>query len=112
MAPPTRPSTRLRPTPGRWRPALTRSATRCAPTVQLGTPAGVEYSVDAALATSLGPRDEAWLEAAVGDSRLAVDVTPWWADAIDARNLLNRALCLMWTDVRWRAPANDAERRV
>ena len=85
---------------------------RGASTVHLGTPAGVEYSVDAALATSLGPRDDAWLEAAVGDSRLAVDVTPWWADAIDARNLLNRALCLMWTDVRWRAPASDAERRV
>jgi hypothetical protein len=85
---------------------------RGAPTVHLGTPPGVEYTVEAALATSLGPRDEAWLEAAVGDSRLAVDVTPWWADAIDARNLLNRALCLMWTDVRWRAPANDAERRV
>jgi hypothetical protein len=85
---------------------------RGAATVHLGTPAGVEYTVDAALATSLGPRDDAWLQAAVGDSRLAVDVTPWWADAIDARNLLNRALCLMWTEVRWRAPATDAERRV
>src|SRR4029079_11332279 len=85
---------------------------RGAATVHLGTPVGVEYTVDAALATSLGPRDDAWREAAVGDSRLAVDVTPWWADAIDARNLLYRALCLMWTEVRWRAPASDAERRV
>jgi hypothetical protein len=85
---------------------------RGAGTVHLGTPAGVQYAVDAAVATSLGPRDDAWLEAAVDDSRLAVDVTPWWADAIDARNLLNRALCLMWTEVRWRPPASDAERRV
>ena len=65
-----------------------------------------------AIATSLGPRDDAWLEAAVGDSRLAIDVTPWWADATDARYLLNRALCLMWTEVRWRPPADDDERHV
>jgi hypothetical protein len=81
-------------------------------TVHLGTPPGLRFDVDAALATSLGPRDDAWLEAAVGDSRLAVDVTPWWADATDARFLLNRALCLMWTDVRWRQPVDDDERRV
>jgi hypothetical protein len=85
---------------------------RGAGTIHLGTPPGIQYSVDAAVATSLGPRDDEWLEAAVSDSRLAVDVTPWWADAIDARNLLNRALCLMWTEVRWRPPASDAERRV
>jgi hypothetical protein len=78
--------------------------------IHVGTPAGVRYLVDGAIATSLGPRDDAWLEAAVGDSRLAIDVTPWWADANDARNLLNRALCLMWTEVRWRAPIDDRER--
>lgn len=85
---------------------------RGAETVHLGTPFGVRYAVDAAIATSLGPRDDAWLEEAIGDSRLAIDVTPWWADATDARYLLNRALCLMWTDVRWRPPAADDERRV
>jgi hypothetical protein len=81
-------------------------------TVHLGTPVGIRYQVDGAIATSLGPRDDAWLEAAVGDSRLAIDVTPWWADATDARYLLNRALCLMWTEVRWRPPADDDERHV
>ncbi|HET9346664.1 MAG TPA: hypothetical protein VFO05_13285 [Candidatus Limnocylindrales bacterium] len=85
---------------------------RGAGTVHLGTPAGIRYQVDAALATSLGPRDDAWLEAAPGDSRLAIDITPWWADATDARYLLNRALCLMWTEVRWRTPADDDERHV
>jgi hypothetical protein len=72
----------------------------------------VRYDVEGAIATCLGPRDDAWLEAAVSDSRLAVDVTPWWADAIDARTLLYRALCLMWSEVRWRPPASDEERRV
>jgi hypothetical protein len=85
---------------------------RGAGTVHIGTPAGIRYSVDGAIATTLGPRDDEWLEAAVGDSRLALDVTPWWADATDARYLLNRALCLMWTEVRWRAPADDGERRI
>jgi hypothetical protein len=85
---------------------------RGAPTIHLGTPAGIRYEVDAALATPLGPRTDEWLGLAVADSRLAVDMTPWWADAIDARTLLHRALCLMWTDVRWRSPVNDDERRI
>ena len=80
--------------------------------IHLGTPAEVRYTFDGAIATHLGPRDDAWLEAAVTDSRLAIDVTPWWADATDARCLLNRALCLMWTEVRWRAPVDDTEQAI
>jgi len=72
----------------------------------------VRFTFDGAIATTLGPRDDAWLEAAIGDSRLAIDVTPWWADATDARCLLNRALCLMWTDVRWRQPVDDGEKAI
>ena len=48
---------------------------------------------------------EAWLESAIADPRVALDITPWWADATDARYLLNRALTMMWLEVRWRAPA-------
>lgn len=80
------------------------------PPGHVGTPAGIEYTVDGAVATLLGPRDDAWLEAAIGDPHVAVGVTPWWADATDATYLLNRALVLMWTEVRWRQPAGDAER--
>ena len=79
------------------------------PAPQLGLPEGTRYTFDGAIATALGPRDIAWLEAAIADPRVAVDVTPWWADATDARYLLNRALCLMWLDVRWRAPAVQGE---
>jgi hypothetical protein len=43
---------------------------------------------------------------------VAVDISPWWADATDARYLLNRALCLMWTEVRWRPAADPAEKAV
>lgn len=79
------------------------------PSIQIGTPAGVRFTFDGAIATALGPRDDAWLERAVADTRVAIDITPWWADATDAQSLVNRALCLMWFDVRWRPPALKPE---
>jgi hypothetical protein len=78
--------------------------------IQLGIPSDTRYTFDGALATILGPRDDAWLEKAVVEPRSAVAILPWWADATDARYLLNRALCLMWTAVRWRPPIDPAER--
>ena len=77
--------------------------------IHLGLPPGTRYTTDAAIATVLGPRDEAWLEAAIGDPRIALDVTPWWTDATDGRYLLHRALSLLWLQVRWRAPAVEGE---
>lgn len=79
-------------------------------TIHLGTPDGVRYQVDGALATPLGPRDDAWLARAAGDPRVAVDLWPWFADVMDGRYLMLRALCLMWTAVRWRRPSDAAER--
>lgn len=77
--------------------------------VSLGMPGGLKVTTDAALATVLGPRDEAWLDAAIGDPRVALNVTPWWADATDGLYLLGRALVLMWLHVRWRTPAMEGE---
>lgn len=77
--------------------------------IHLGTPPGTRFSTDQALVTVLGPRDEAWLGSAIADPRLALDITPWWADAMDGRYLLQRALVLMWLEVRWRAPAVEGE---
>jgi hypothetical protein len=79
------------------------------PALHIGTPDGVRFTVDGAIATSLGPRDDVWLERAIGDTRLAIDVTPWWADATDGQSLLTRALTLMWFEVRWRPPALKPE---
>ena len=79
------------------------------PAPQLGLPNGTRYTFEGAIATALGPRDAEWLEKAIADPRVAVDITPWWADATDARFLLNRALCLMWLQVRWRTPAVEGE---
>jgi len=77
--------------------------------VSLGMPPGTSVTTDSALATVLGPRDEAWLDAAIGDPRVALSITPWWADATDGLYLLNRALVLMWLHVRWRTPAMEGE---
>jgi hypothetical protein len=77
---------------------------------QVGTTPGIQFRFDGAIATPLGPRDDAWLEQAVATPRVALDIRPWWVDATDARYLLNRAMVLLWTEIRWRPPADDAER--
>ena len=85
---------------------------RGSPGIHLGTPSDVSFTFEGAIATNLGPRDDEWIERAIADAHLAVEVTPWWADATDARCLLNRALGLMWTEVRWRPPNDPSERAV
>jgi hypothetical protein len=45
----------------------------------------------------------------VTNPRVAVEIWPWFADRTDARYLLNRALSLMWTDVRWRPAIEEGE---
>jgi hypothetical protein len=77
--------------------------------VPIGTPPGTRYTFEGAIATPLGPRDDAWLESAIADPRVAIEITPWWLDATDGRYLLNRALALMWLEVRWRKPAVEGE---
>ena len=58
----------------------------------IGTPPGTRFTFEGAVATALGPRDEAWVESAIADPRIAIEVTPWWSDATDSRYMLNRAL--------------------
>jgi hypothetical protein len=91
---------------------MARDARRKGKTLHVGTPAGVRFSFDGALASALGPRNDSWLERAVEDPSTAIDILPWWADVTDARYLLSRALCLMWSEVRWRPAAIESERAV
>jgi hypothetical protein len=93
--------------------AQARNARRRGATgIHLGTPLGTRFTFEGAIATALGPRDDAWLDAAIADPRVAIEITPWWLDATDAHYLLNRALTLMWLEVRWRKPAVDGEAEV
>lgn len=93
-------------------PELTQARNRVqrgARGVHVGMPAGTIVTCDVAIATVLGPRDEAWLDAAIADPRIAIGITPWWSDATDGAYLRNRALARMWLDVRWRRPAVPGE---
>jgi hypothetical protein len=77
--------------------------------IQLSLPGRTRFTFDGALATPLGPRDDAWLATALERPNVAIDVWPWWSDAVDARSLLGRALCLMWSEIRWRPPGAGEE---
>ena len=77
--------------------------------LHLATPLGVRYTFEGAVATVLGPRDDAWVEKALVDPRLASDIWPWGTDAMDARFHLGTALTLLWNDVRWRPPVGTPE---
>ncbi|MEX2011051.1 MAG: hypothetical protein WEF51_02315, partial [Chloroflexota bacterium] len=83
---------------------------RAEPGHHLGSFGDHRFAFEGAIATALGPRDDEWLKTAVSDPRVAIDVWPWTPDARDARYLLNRGLVLMWSEVRWRAPATQSER--
>lgn len=80
----------------------------------LGMPMGLEVSHDELLATPLGPRDERWLrraaEPAAEHGDAVDDVFPWPNPGHDARYHLGVALALLWLEVRWRKPTDDAER--
>lgn len=88
------------------------SRNRGATGLHFGTPTAVRYTVEDGIASPLGHFDDDWLARAVRDPRVAVEIWPWWLDATNARYLLNRALCLMWTEIRWRPPATEEEMAV
>jgi hypothetical protein len=89
--------------------AVRDARTQGASGLHLGTPPGERFTFDGAVATVLGPRDDAWLARALADPRVAADVWPWVADAMDARYLLGRAMTQLWLDVRWRPPIGVGE---
>lgn len=67
------------------------------------------YDHDGAVATPLGPRNRAWIEAVSDEPEEGMDIFPWWERGAGPAMRLNRALCRMWTDVRWRVPFNERE---
>jgi hypothetical protein len=64
-----------------------------------------------ALLTPMGPRDEAWLKAVHEEPRRGLDVFPWWEPGQNAASRLGRALNRLWTEVVWRPPLLEEERR-
>jgi len=78
--------------------------------VEIGLRPGTRFASDGTVMTPVGPRGDAWLARAARDLTVAADVLPWWYDVMDARYQLARALVILWTEIRWRPPADDAER--
>ncbi|WP_426756523.1 hypothetical protein [Myxococcus sp. Y35] len=72
---------------------------------------GRTFEYPGALLTPLGPRDARWLVDVYEDPRRGIDVFPWWTPGIHARTRLDRARCRLWTDVVWRPPLLEDERR-
>lgn len=62
--------------------------------------------------TPLGPRDHAWIEKTANDPTRGRDFFAWWNPELDADYFRCRALARMWSEVRWRKPATDAESEV
>ncbi|MGA2420693.1 MAG: hypothetical protein ABSG69_11460 [Candidatus Acidiferrum sp.] len=62
--------------------------------------------------TPLGPRDRAWLLKTSQEGENGKDFFAWWTPGFNAEYFLGRALTQMWTNVRWRAPVNDAEKKL
>jgi hypothetical protein len=71
---------------------------------------GTTFEGDTAAVTPLGPRDLNWLKEVSLDGHKGRDFFAWWNAELDAEYFLGRALCRMWTDVRWRNPVSDLER--
>jgi hypothetical protein len=73
---------------------------------------GQVFEHPGALLTPLGPRDEAWLRAVAEEPQRGKDVFPWWEPGIHAASRRGRALSRLWTEVVWRPPLLEEERRL
>jgi hypothetical protein len=72
---------------------------------------GHTFAREAPLVTPMGPRDDAWLRAVSDDPRRGTDVFPWWDPGDTPRARLNRAQTRLWTEMVWRPPLLDEERK-
>jgi hypothetical protein len=61
------------------------------------------------LRTPLGPRSNEWIRAVLADPRNGRDIYPWWDDGLTAGFFLGRALCELWSKLRWRPALMDEE---
>lgn len=98
-----------------WLGQLTGSVLKIGPTA-LGARLAMVISNDrfepeeGSVLTQLGPRDVKWLEKTVSDASQGTDMFPWWDEDLDGNYYRGRALCHMWSDVRWRKPVTDDEK--
>lgn len=76
---------------------------------RIGLPAELAFKVEGAVHTSMGPRDRAWVDAAIEDPARGADAFAWWDDAPGHAERA-AALIAMWLRVPWREPLDREER--
>jgi hypothetical protein len=59
--------------------------------------------------TPMGVRSSEWIHAVREDPQTGRDLYPWWEEGLTASFFLGRALCQLWTEVRWRPVLSDEE---
>jgi hypothetical protein len=77
--------------------------------VQIGMTMDSIFQYGEGVLTPMGPQTWAWAEDVARGERAGHEYFSWWDSGQDARYFLNRALCLMWSEVRWKAPGADEE---
>jgi len=76
---------------------------------RIGIPAELDFQIEAAVLTTMGPRDRAWCDAVIADPSRGADAFAWWDDG-PGQLERSRALLAMSLEVPWREPL-DAEER-
>ncbi|CAN5792575.1 hypothetical protein BH11MYX2_BH11MYX2_16960 [soil metagenome] len=71
----------------------------------------MQFKIDAAVLTPMGPRDAAWRDAVIKDPTKAQDAFAWWDDG-PGRGELATALIGMWLRCPWREPLDTDERDI
>ncbi len=77
--------------------------------IQWAMPSEYLFDHDMLIATCMGPRGAEWLQSVIEDPMSGADIFPWWNVGYGAEYLLGKAIYLMWTEVRWRSPLDEAE---
>jgi hypothetical protein len=72
-------------------------------------PIGHSYDYPGGVRTPLGVRAAEWIRAVVDNPRNGIDIYPWWEEGLAPQFYLGRALCELWSKVRWRPVLTDEE---
>lgn len=76
---------------------------------RIAMPAELDFKLEAAVLTPMGPRDRAWVDAVLAEPMRGADAFAWW-DAAPGHQERSRALLAMWLEVPWREPIDPEER--
>lgn len=77
--------------------------------VQIGMTMDSIFQFGEGVLTPVGPQTWEWAEQVARGERPGHEYFSWWKSGQDAEYFLNRALCLMWSEIRWKAPGTEEE---